>query len=76
MATLSNADTIQPDDRLVTVKVTLHLTVNVDAYRREYADPTYTIRSVKEDIRHAVYSAIAEPAPLMPDGIVHDVVLD
>ena len=73
MATLSNADTIQDGDRFTTVKVTLYIEVNRDAYEREYGRTS--IRDMKESVQVDVFRMVEDGDNLYPAGIIHDVTL-
>jgi hypothetical protein len=71
MAVISNANTILPGDRLRDVVVTVRLTVNWDAWAREYVWPGMTLRDIREAVRADVLGAI-EDGSVWPDGLVSD----
>jgi len=66
MATLSNAGTLQPGDKLVTIAVNLSVVVNISAYEREYGFEKASVAVLREDVRYSILSSVEDSSDIFP----------
>ena len=65
----------EDDDRLMDVRVVMHLRVNRDAYEREYGN-RMTAQQLREDVKQSVYNTAMQAAYPEDSGVIVDGTLD